>query len=71
VRNAESFGFVGIFEKPEDILPAVARAVHCWTFCDGWNPMALPLYDAAHGIDDWEMMLELLTTLRTTLNKAP
>lgn len=70
MREAEKLGLGGIFERPGELLPEVARAVHCWRFCDGWNPNALELYDALHGIDDWEGLTALLETMRNELNRT-
>lgn len=69
MREAAKLGLGGIFVEPEAPLPAVERALHCWNFCDGWNPAVLPLYDATHGIDDWELMLELLAELRNGIRR--
>lgn len=69
MRHAAKLGLDGIFAEPEPPLPVVQRALHCWSFCDGWNPAALPLYDATYGVDDWELMLELLSELRTGIRR--
>lgn len=70
MREAEKLGLGGVFERPGALLPEVVRAVHCWRFCDGWAPSVLPLYDAVHGIDDWEALLLLLELIRNELNRT-
>lgn len=57
------FDFSAGEEEPPPLVPAAARAIHCWRFCGG-NLALLPLYDALHGVPDWELMTELLGTIR-------
>ena len=45
--------------------------LHCWTFLGGWRPERLPLYAELYGIDDWDLMIELLLVLRTALAEKP
>lgn len=69
MREAERIGMGGVYEPPPELLPVVAAAVHCWKFCDGWQPTVLPLYHALHGIDDWELLTTLLAAIRDAVNK--
>lgn len=49
-------------EASPPLAPEVLRAMHGFLFCQGRIDQ-LPLYDAVHGIDDWELMTELFATL--------
>jgi hypothetical protein len=44
--------------------PDEIRALHCWGFLGGWHPERLPMYDALYGVDDFDLMIELLLLLR-------
>lgn len=39
-------------------------AVHCWRWCDGWRPERWPAYDALHDVEDWQMTLDLMQTMK-------
>lgn len=47
---------------PPEPLACVLRAMHCWNFCRGRREH-LPLYDAIHGIEDWDLTLALMADI--------
>jgi hypothetical protein len=45
--------------------PDELAALHCWSFLGGWHPEGLALYDALYGVDDFDLLIELLLLLRS------
>ena len=58
---------MGFVAEPEQPNADELAVLHCWAFLGGWRPEKLPLYECLYGIDDWDLMIELLLTLRTAL----
>lgn len=69
MRSDEIAEFLAAASKPEEapLLPDALRAMHCWNFCRGGRLELLPLYDAVHGIEDWELTTELLAVIEDKL----
>lgn len=62
-KKLEAQGF-WVATDPPPMCPASAQAHHCWAFCGGWNPQALPVYAALHHVHDWHQMIDLMSEIR-------
>lgn len=60
-------GLGDLIAEPEPPTADELMVLHCWAFLGGWQPERLPLYEELFGIDDWDLMIELLLALRTAL----
>ena len=49
---------------PPELCAEALAAVHCWRWCCGWAPERWPAYHALHDVADWQMTMELMTTMR-------
>lgn len=47
-----------------DLGAAALQAVDCWAFCAGWVPERWPLYAALHPVDDWDLLIHCMETIR-------
>lgn len=54
---------------PPELLPDAAEALHCWHWCEGWNPDRLPLYAALYPVADWSVVLDLLQHIRAQVSQ--
>ena len=58
-------GFGGLAgDAPDLATPLAVRAVHCWTFCQGWQPAAWPVYAALYPVDDWHQLVDAMLVIR-------
>jgi hypothetical protein len=46
------------------LTPGNALVLDVWAWCGGWNPALIPAAAAWHDIEDLDMLVELLLTLR-------
>ena len=65
MRSDEIAEFLAAASEPEEapLLPDALRAMHCWNFCRGGRRELLPLYHAVHGVDDWELLTDLMAVI--------
>jgi hypothetical protein len=63
-RKLEAAGLGELVGAAPELGVDAERARDCWNFCDGWQPERVPLYDALYGVDDPDLLLELMLVLR-------
>ncbi len=56
--------WAGPEEDPPITLPLTAQALHCWNWCDGWQPQRWPLYLALYPVTDFDTLTALLQLIR-------
>lgn len=54
-------------EPPPPLDEWAQRALHCWNWCEGWNPERWLMYQAFHDVPDWALLIGALESLKTLL----
>jgi hypothetical protein len=62
-----SDGLGDLIAQPPPPSATTLEALHCWTWCGGWRPEAIPMYSTLHEVQDWPLVLHLLRTIQDTI----
>lgn len=65
-RAADRLGpdWAGADEPAPPLSVATAQALHCWNWCDGWQPERWPLYLALYPVTDFDTLTGLMQLIR-------
>jgi hypothetical protein len=62
-------GFGDALQQPDPPTIAEMNVMDAWAFCGGWQPMSLVMYAAMYPVEDPDILIEGMLTIRDALEK--